>query len=121
MKSQQRFRSEKHPVFTEKVNKVALRANIDYRKQSIDSIETYAYGTSNDLIYIYIYKTTKWRNIIKKELISFYYITKGDTKWNNSSWPQVRDHLYRILITGGSQSETTNALLNLISCHADTD
>ena len=73
MKSQQRFRNEKHPVFTEEVNKVALRANIDYRKQSIDPIETYAYGTSNDLIYIYIYKTTKWSNIIKKELISFYY------------------------------------------------
>ena len=29
LKSQQRFRSEKHPVFTEEVNKSALRANID--------------------------------------------------------------------------------------------
>ena len=44
LKSQQRF---KH-VFTEQVNKIALSANDDKRIQSIDSIKTYAYGTSKD-------------------------------------------------------------------------
>ena len=48
-KSQQIFRSEKHNVFTEEVNKTALSANDDKRMQSIDPIETYAYGTSKDL------------------------------------------------------------------------
>ena len=37
LKSQQRFRSERHKVFTEEVNKVAMSANKDKRIQSIDS------------------------------------------------------------------------------------
>ena len=50
LKLQQRFRSEKHNVFTEEVNKIASSANNDKRMQSIDSIETYAYGTSRTLM-----------------------------------------------------------------------
>ena len=50
LKSQKRFRSEEHNVFTEEVNKIALSANEDKRIKSIDSVETYAYGTSKDLI-----------------------------------------------------------------------
>ena len=38
LKSQQRFRSKKHNVFTEEFNKIALSANNDNRTQSIDSI-----------------------------------------------------------------------------------
>ena len=45
----QRFQSERH-VFTEEINKVALGSNCDKRMQLIDSIETYAYGTSKDVI-----------------------------------------------------------------------
>ena len=52
LKLQQRFRSKKHNVLTEKINKIALNANDDKRMQSIDSIETYAYGTRKDLNYI---------------------------------------------------------------------
>ena len=40
LKSKQIFRYEKHNVFTEEVNKIALSANGDKRIQSIDSIET---------------------------------------------------------------------------------
>ena len=29
-------------------------------------------------------------------------------------WPYILEHAYRILVTGGSQSGKTNALLNLI-------
>ena len=41
LNSQQRIRSEKHNVFTEKVNKVALSANDHKIMQLIGSIETY--------------------------------------------------------------------------------
>ena len=36
IKMQQRFRSERHIVFTEETNKIALSANDDKRIQSID-------------------------------------------------------------------------------------
>ena len=37
-------------VFTEESKKIALSLNNDKRMQSIDSIETYAYGTSKVLV-----------------------------------------------------------------------
>ena len=46
LKTQQRFKSERHNVFTEEINKIALSSNDDKIMQSNDSIETYAYGTS---------------------------------------------------------------------------
>ena len=50
LKSQHKFRDKKHNVFTKRVNKIALNANNDERKQSIDTAETYAYGTNKDLV-----------------------------------------------------------------------
>ena len=44
LKTQQRFRSEKHNVFTEEINEIALSSNHDKRIQSIDSVEGYFYG-----------------------------------------------------------------------------
>ena len=52
LKPQQRFRSNKHNVFTEEVNKIALSANNDKRIQSANSIETYLYGTTENLVRI---------------------------------------------------------------------
>ena len=40
LKTQQRFKSEKHNVFTEEINKIALSSNDDKIIQSVDSIET---------------------------------------------------------------------------------
>ena len=40
LKTLQKFRSDKHNVFTEEVIKIALRAKDDERIQSLDSIET---------------------------------------------------------------------------------
>ena len=64
LKTQQRFRSEKHKVFTEEINKIALISNDDKRMQSIDSLETYVYGTSKDLVTQK--EDIKCSNIIKK-------------------------------------------------------
>ena len=50
LKAQQRLKRERHNVFTEEINKIALSSNDDKRMQSIDSIETYGYGTSKDLV-----------------------------------------------------------------------
>ena len=38
---QQKFKSERHNVFTEEINKFVLSSNDDERMQSIDSIERY--------------------------------------------------------------------------------
>ena len=45
-RSQERFRSYYHDVYTEKVNKIALSSNDDKRLQTFDSIETYPCGTN---------------------------------------------------------------------------
>ena len=44
------FKSERHNVFTEETTKIGLSSKDDKRMQSIDSRETYAYGTSKDLV-----------------------------------------------------------------------
>ena len=46
IKSQQRFRSDHHKVYTEEVNKIALSSNDDKRIQTSDKVTTYPYGTN---------------------------------------------------------------------------
>ena len=46
VKSQQRFRSGHHRVYTEEVNKIALSSNDDKRIQTYDKVTTYPYGTN---------------------------------------------------------------------------
>ena len=50
--------------FTEIINKIALNSNDDNRMQSIDLIETYAYGMGKDLICKK--EKTKRNNIVKQ-------------------------------------------------------
>ena len=45
LKSQQRFKSDRHNVFTEGIVKIYLSSNDVKRIQSIDSIKTYVYRT----------------------------------------------------------------------------
>ena len=56
--------------------------------QSIDSIETYAYGTSKDLVSEK--EEIKCNNIIilHKKIINFDDITKENIKEHNPNWPQ---------------------------------
>ena len=48
-------------------------------------------------------------------------ITNKNNKEHNEKWPYIPDHPYRILIIGGSGSEKTNALDNLINGQDDID
>ena len=45
-RSQQRFRSDHHKVYTEEVNKIALRSNDDKRIQTFDKVTAYPYRTN---------------------------------------------------------------------------
>ena len=50
LKSQQRFKSDHHEVYTEEVNKIALSSNDDKRLQTFDKITTYPYGTNATIV-----------------------------------------------------------------------
>ena len=47
-------------------------------------------------------------------MINFDDVTKENINEHNSNCPQISDHLYIILITGGPESAKTNPLFNLI-------
>ena len=49
LKTQQRFKSERHNFFAEEISKIPLFSNDDKRMQSIVSIETYTYEASKNL------------------------------------------------------------------------
>ena len=46
LKVQQRFKSERHNVYTEEINKIALTSNDDLRLQTYDKITSYPYGAN---------------------------------------------------------------------------
>ena len=46
LKSQQRFKSDYHNVYTEQINKIALSSKDDKRLQTFDKTTTYRYGTN---------------------------------------------------------------------------
>ena len=48
-------------------------------------------------------------------MINFDGVTKENIEEHNSNWPQIPDHLYRILKIGGSGSRKTSSSFNLIS------
>ena len=64
LKTQQRFKSERHNVFTEEINKIALSPNNGKRIQSIDSVEKYPHGM--DKHFIWKKEKVKLINIIRQ-------------------------------------------------------
>ena len=46
LKSQQRFKSKAHDVYTEEINKIALSSNVDKRLQTFDRITSCSYDAS---------------------------------------------------------------------------
>ena len=53
LKSQQRFKSDHHNVYTEQTNKIALSSNDDKRLQTFDKITTCPHGTN-------AFKNVRW-------------------------------------------------------------
>ena len=51
LKSQKRFKSDCHNVYTKQMNKVALSSNDDKRLQTFEKITTYPYGTNTFEVY----------------------------------------------------------------------
>ena len=88
---------------------------------SIDSMETCAYGTNKDRVSEK--EEIKCSNMTKryKKLINFDDVTKEKIKEHNPNWPQIPHDPYRILIIGGSGSGKTNFLFNLINKQPDID
>ena len=71
--------------------------------QSIDLIETYAYGMGKYLVSEK--EETKCNNIIKDiKMINFDDVTKENITKYNPNWPQVPDHPYKKSIIWGSSS-----------------
>ena len=46
LRSQLRFKSDHHIVYTEKMNKIAISSNGDKRLQTFNKVITYPYGTN---------------------------------------------------------------------------
>ena len=59
-RSQQRFRSDNHKVYTEEVNKIALSGNDDKWIQTFDRVNTYSYGTN-------VFKVCENETLLKKK------------------------------------------------------
>ena len=53
LKSQQRFRSKGHDVYTENINKIALSSNDDKRLTASDKITSYTYGYKGKQALVY--------------------------------------------------------------------
>ena len=51
VKSQQIFKSDYHNVYTEQINKIALRSNNDKRLQTFDKTTTYPYEANAFKVY----------------------------------------------------------------------
>ena len=108
----------KSDVFTEEIKKITLSANDDNKIQSIDSIESCAYGTSKNVVYKK--EEIKCNNIKNNaEMISFDDVAKENIKELSRNLPQIPNHLHRILIIGGFGYGKTNVLLNLIKKQDD--
>ena len=46
LKSQLRFKSDHHDVYTEEINKIALSSSDNKRLQTFDRVRTYPYGAN---------------------------------------------------------------------------
>ena len=108
LQTQQRFKSESHNVFTKKMYEIAASSNNYQKTQSTDTIEICIYGMSKDLVSEK--EEIKCKSIIKryKKSSILIMLQKKPRKEHDINWPQIPNHSYRILITGGSASGKTN-------------
>ena len=62
MRTQTRFKSDHHDIYTEEINKIALNYTDDKRLQAFDGITTYPYGSN-------AFKVCESEMLTKKEAI----------------------------------------------------
>ena len=62
IKSQQRFKSDHHVVYTDEINKIVLRSNDDKRLQTFDRVTTYPHGAN-------IFKVWESEMMIPRDLL----------------------------------------------------
>ena len=58
LRSQKRFKSYHHKMYTEEVNKIALSSDDNKRLQKYDRVTTYPYGTTNEMLKVLETKET---------------------------------------------------------------
>ena len=91
LKSQQRFKSELHNVYTEEVDKIALSSN-----------DVKEYGLLTKLHHILMdTKKACRRDLLERlkyKMINFDEYTNENKIEHNSKWPYIPDHPYRILM-----------------------
>ena len=63
-KSQQRFESDHHNIYTEETNKIMLSSNDDKRLQTFDKITTYPHGKKMLLKYVKVRCLRLWNTKI---------------------------------------------------------
>ena len=61
LKSQERFKSDHHKVYSEEVNKIALSSDDDKRLQTFNRVTTYPYGTN-------VFKVCESEMLVVKDL-----------------------------------------------------
>ena len=83
-RSEQRFRSDHHKVYTEEVNKIALSSNDDKRIQTFEKVTTYPYGTN-------VFKVCENEMLFKKNKVMY-----GQVKHNKDKL-KMDDYLSAIM------------------------
>ena len=83
MRSQLRFKSDHHNVYTEEVNKIALSSNDNKRLQTFDRVTTYPYGTN-------AFKVCESEMLTVKDL----FLEK--LQWNSVTTININDQLWWI-------------------------
>ena len=73
LQSQQRFKSNCHNVYTEKINKMTLSSNDNKRLQTFDKTTTYPYGTNA----LKVCESEIQRNSLKKDVDATSDVEKG--------------------------------------------
>ena len=92
LRSQHRFRSDHHKVYTEEVNKIALSSNDDKRIQTFDKVNTYPYGTNAFMV-------CRNEMLLKKnrsEMEDYSSILKNHSKMLKSDIGKHRDNIFQL-------------------------
>ena len=101
LKSQLRFKSDRHKVYTEEVNKIALSSNDDKRIQTYDKIITYPYGTNTFMIreneMRYVLQRKNMLNNESQELRNESQLHRNESQVHRSESQILRDESQKLM------------------------